>query len=109
MLIKSECEVNRRKVFQNGGATMAILAYLILGLIAGLVARMILPDGQTGRWTATFVLGVAGAIIGGWTGSLIFGGGIGDYFDLRTWFVAILSAVIAPFIHGTLAERKSRV
>lgn len=87
---------------------MGILAFLILGLIAGAIAKAILPGRQGGGWVVTLVLGVVGAILGGWIGSLIFGGGLGDFFDLRTWLLAILGAVLVLVIYGAVAGRRSR-
>jgi uncharacterized membrane protein YeaQ/YmgE (transglycosylase-associated protein family) len=74
---------------------MGILGFLVLGLIAGAIAKAILPGRQGGGWLVTLLLGVVGAILGGWIGSLIFGGGLGSFFDLRTWLLAILGSVIA--------------
>ena len=87
---------------------MGILAFLILGLIAGAIAKALLPGRQGGGWLITLVLGVVGAILGGWIGSLIFGGGLGDFFDLRTWLLSILGAVIVLVIYGAVAGRRSR-
>ncbi|MGY2743187.1 GlsB/YeaQ/YmgE family stress response membrane protein [Arthrobacter sp. UYCu723] len=87
---------------------MGILAFLILGLIAGAIAKAVLPGRQGGGWVVTLVLGVVGAILGGWIGSLIFGGGLGDFFDLRTWLLSILGAVIVLLIFGAVAGRRSR-
>jgi uncharacterized membrane protein YeaQ/YmgE (transglycosylase-associated protein family) len=87
---------------------MGILGFLLLGLIAGAIAKAILPGRQGGGWIVTLVLGVVGAILGGWIGSLIFGGGLGDFFDLRTWLLSILGAVIVLLIYGA-ATRRSRV
>ncbi len=87
---------------------MGILAFLILGLIAGAIAKAILPGRQGGGWVITLVLGVVGAILGGWIGSLIFGGGLGDFFDLRTWLLSILGAVIVLLVYGAVAGRRSR-
>lgn len=70
---------------------------------------MILPGRQGGGWLITLVLGVVGAILGGWIGSLIFGGGLGDFFDIRTWLLAILGSVIVLLIYGAVAGRRSRV
>ena len=88
---------------------MGILGFLLLGLIAGAIAKAILPGRQGGGWLITLVLGVVGAILGGWIGSLIFGGGLGDFFDLRTWLLSILGAVIVLVIFGAIAGRRSRV
>ncbi|BCW71318.1 GlsB/YeaQ/YmgE family stress response membrane protein [Arthrobacter sp. NicSoilB8] len=87
---------------------MGILAFLILGLIAGAIAKAILPGTQGGGWVITLVLGVVGAILGGWIGSLVFGGGLGDFFDLRTWLLSILGAVIVLLIYGAVAGRRTR-
>jgi uncharacterized membrane protein YeaQ/YmgE (transglycosylase-associated protein family) len=88
---------------------MGILAFLILGLIAGAIAKALLPGRQGGGWLVTLVLGVVGAILGGWIGSLIFGGGLGNFFDLRTWLLSILGAVIVLLVFGAIAGRRSRV
>lgn len=87
---------------------MGFLGFLLLGLIAGAIAKAILPGRQGGGWLLTLVLGVVGAILGGWIGSLIFGGGLGDFFDLRTWLLSILGAVIVLLIFGAVT-RRSRV
>jgi uncharacterized membrane protein YeaQ/YmgE (transglycosylase-associated protein family) len=87
---------------------MGILGFLLLGLIAGAIAKAILPGRQGGGWVVTLVLGVVGAILGGWIGSLIFGGGLGDFFDLRTWLLSILGAVIVLGIFAAVT-RGSRV
>src|SRR6476660_10266767 len=87
---------------------MGIIGFLILGLIAGAIAKAILPGRQGGGWVVTMVLGVVGAILGGWIGSLIFGGGLGDFFDLRTWLLSILGAVIVLLVYGAIAGRRTR-
>ena len=87
---------------------MGILAFLILGLIAGAIAKAVLPGRQGGGWVITLVVGVVGAILGGWIGSLIFGGGLADFFDQLTWLLSILGAVIVLLIYGAVAGRRSR-
>ena len=87
---------------------MGILGFLLLGLIAGAIAKAILPGRQGGGWVITLVLGVVGALLGGWIGSLIFGGGLGEFFDLRTWLLSILGAIIVLLIYGAVAGRRTR-
>ncbi len=87
---------------------MGFLGFLLLGLIAGAIAKAILPGRQGGGWLVTLVLGVVGAILGGWIGSLVFGGGLGEFFDLRTWLLSILGAVIVLLNFGAVT-RRSRV
>ena len=49
---------------------MGFLGFLLLGLIAGAIARAILPGKQKGGWFVTLLIGVVGALLGGWLGSL---------------------------------------
>ncbi|MGM7778715.1 GlsB/YeaQ/YmgE family stress response membrane protein [Arthrobacter sp. KNU-44] len=88
---------------------MGLLAFLLLGLIAGAIAKAILPGRQGGGLLLTLLLGVVGAFLGGWIGSLVFGGGLGDFFDLRTWLLSILGAIIVLLIFGAFRGRRSRV
>ena len=96
-------------LIEKGSVIMGILGFLILGLIAGAIAKAILPGRQGGGWLITLVLGVVGAILGGWIGSLIFGGGLAEFFDLRTWLLAILGSIIVLLVYGMVAKRGSRV
>src|SRR6476469_1994776 len=98
------CLLNERE----GPIKMGFFAFLILGLIAGAIAKAILPGRQGGGWVVTMVLGVVGAILGGWIGSLIFGGGLAEFFDLRTWLLAILGSIIVLLIYGAVTNRSGR-
>lgn len=87
---------------------MGILAFLILGLIAGAIAKAILPGRQGGGWIATLILGVVGAIVGGWLGSLLFGADIGEFFSLETWLLAIGGSIVVLLIYGLIVGRGKR-
>lgn len=87
---------------------MGFLAFLLLGLIAGAIAKLILPGKQGGGWIVTLLLGVIGAVLGGWIGSLIFNVGLNGFFDLSTWLLAIGGALIVLLIWGAITGRKSR-
>jgi len=87
---------------------MGFLAFLLLGLIAGAIAKLILPGKQAGGWLVTLIVGVIGALLGGWIGSLIFGGGLGDFFDLRTWVLSIVGSIIVLLVWGAVAGRRAR-
>ena len=84
---------------------MGFIGFLILGLIAGAIAKLILPGKQGIGWVMTLVLGVVGALLGGWIGSLIFGGGLQEFFDIRTWLLAILGSVIVLLVYGAVTGR----
>ncbi|WAB83447.1 GlsB/YeaQ/YmgE family stress response membrane protein [Microcella daejeonensis] len=85
---------------------MGIIAFLLLGLIAGAIAKLILPGRQGGGWLITLVLGVVGALLGGFLGSVIFGEGIDGFFDLGSWLLAIGGALIVLVIYGAVTGRK---
>lgn len=87
---------------------MGILAFLILGLIAGVIAKLILPGKQGGGWFVTLFLGAAGAVIGGWIGSWIFGRGLTEFWDLGTWLLAIAGAIIVLLLWGLFTRNRNR-
>ncbi|MEV8254061.1 GlsB/YeaQ/YmgE family stress response membrane protein [Rhodoglobus sp. NPDC076762] len=86
---------------------MGIIGWIVLGLIAGAIAKAILPGRQGGGWLATLLLGVVGALVGGFVGGAIFGIGLEEFFSIQTWLVAIAGSVLVLFIYG-LVTRGSR-
>ncbi|MBC7403004.1 MAG: GlsB/YeaQ/YmgE family stress response membrane protein [Microbacteriaceae bacterium] len=86
---------------------MGIIGWIILGLIAGAIARAILPGRQGGGWIVTLILGVVGALLGGFLASALFGVAMGGFFDIRTWVIAILGSIVVLLIYG-LVTRGSR-
>lgn len=87
---------------------MSFLAFLILGLIAGAIAKLILPGKQGGGWFVTLLLGVVGALLGGWIGSALFGIGMDQFWDLGTWLLAIAGAIIVLLIWGLVTRGRSK-
>jgi uncharacterized membrane protein YeaQ/YmgE (transglycosylase-associated protein family) len=85
---------------------MGFIAFLILGLIAGAIAKLILPGKQGGGWFVTLLLGVVGALLGGWLGSVLFGVGLEEFWDLSTWLLAIGGAIIVLLIYGLIVGRR---
>jgi uncharacterized membrane protein YeaQ/YmgE (transglycosylase-associated protein family) len=85
---------------------MSFLAFLLLGLIAGAIAKLILPGRQGGGWLITLVLGVIGALLGGWIGGAIFGVGYDGFFSLQSWIIAIVGAIIVLLIYGLITGRR---
>jgi uncharacterized membrane protein YeaQ/YmgE (transglycosylase-associated protein family) len=87
---------------------MGFIAFLVLGLIAGAIAKLILPGRQGGGWIITLVLGVIGALLGGFIGNAIFGIGLEEFFSIQTWIVAIVGAIIVLVIYGAITGRSRR-
>ncbi len=85
---------------------MSWIAFIILGLIAGAIAKFILPGKQGGGWIATLVLGVLGALLGGWLGSVLFNVGLEEFWSWQTWLVAIAGSIVLLLIYGLVVGRK---
>lgn len=85
---------------------MGFFSFLILGLIAGAIAKLILPGKQGGGWIATLILGVVGAILGGWLGGLIFNQPLTEFWSLPTWLLAIVGSIIVLLIYRMITGRK---
>ena len=86
---------------------MGFLGFLLLGLIAGAIAKAILPGEQGGGWLATMILGVVGALVGGWLGSLLSNAPLEEFFSLQTWLLAILGSIVVLLVYGAIVGRKS--
>ena len=86
---------------------MGIIGWIVLGLAAGAIAKAILPGAQGGGWVITLVLGVVGALLGGFIGGLLFNVGIGDFFNLTTWLLAIGGSILVLLIYGLMTKRKA--
>ncbi|MET3719587.1 MULTISPECIES: GlsB/YeaQ/YmgE family stress response membrane protein [unclassified Arthrobacter] len=87
---------------------MGFFAFLILGLIAGAIAKAILPGTQGGGWIITLILGVVGAFLGGWLGGLLFNAPLQDFFSLQTWLLAIGGSIIVLLVYGMVTKRSAR-
>lgn len=89
---------------------MNFIGFLILGLLAGALAKLILPGKQGGGIIITMLLGVVGAFLGGWIGGSLLGVNIGSTFSLMSILFAVIGALIVLFIYGLIVGRRgSRV
>lgn len=86
---------------------MGFIGWIVLGLIAGAIAKAIMPGKQGGGWLMTLLLGVVGAVIGGWIGSAAFGVEISEFWSISTWLLAIGGALIVLVIWGLITRRKT--
>jgi len=87
---------------------MGFFSFLLLGLIAGALAKLILPGKQGGGWFVTLLLGVAGAMLGGWLGGLIFNVNLQGFFHLSTWLLAIGGSILVLLVYGLLTGRRAK-
>jgi uncharacterized membrane protein YeaQ/YmgE (transglycosylase-associated protein family) len=86
---------------------MGIIAWIILGLIVGAIAKAIMPGRDGGGFILTILLGVVGAFVGGFIGKYAFHTSLGGFFDLRTWLLAILGSVVVLGIFHLARPRRA--
>lgn len=87
---------------------MGILGWIVLGLVVGALAKLVMPGDDRGGVVVTGLLGVVGALLGGFLGRALFGTGLGDFFDLRTWVLALVGSLIVLGIYRLVAGRRAR-
>lgn len=87
---------------------MGFFGFLTLGLVAGAIAKLIIPGKQAGGWILTLILGVIGAMLGGWLGGALFHADLGSFFSLWTWLLAIGGSVIVLLIYGLIFGRRAK-
>ncbi|MEV0950286.1 GlsB/YeaQ/YmgE family stress response membrane protein [Promicromonospora sp. NPDC050249] len=85
---------------------MGFFAFLILGLIAGVIARIILPGKQPGGFWVTLLLGVLGAMLGGWLGGLIFNVSLDEFWSWESWLFSVIGAIIVILIAQAIFGRR---
>jgi uncharacterized membrane protein YeaQ/YmgE (transglycosylase-associated protein family) len=86
---------------------MGFLGWIILGLIAGAIAKLIMPGDDPGGIIVTMLLGIVGAVIGGFLGSRFFGIGLQTFWSLQTWIVAIIGSLVLLGIYRLIAGRRA--
>lgn len=87
---------------------MSIIGWIILGLIAGLIAKAIMPGKDPGGIIVTTIIGVVGALLGGFLGSAIFGVNPNDgFWQLSTWLSAIIGSLILLFLYRLVVGRRT--
>ncbi|QGF22536.1 GlsB/YeaQ/YmgE family stress response membrane protein [Raineyella fluvialis] len=87
------------------GLGLSWISVIIIGLIAGAIAKAILPGNDPTGWIMSLVLGVLGAFVGGWIAQM-FGYGGGGFFSPLVWVFAIIGCVIVLLIYGLITKRR---
>jgi uncharacterized membrane protein YeaQ/YmgE (transglycosylase-associated protein family) len=87
---------------------MGIIAFIILGLLAGAIAKAVLPGDDPGGFIITALIGVAGALIGGFLAGAIFDADpMDEFFDISTWLTAIIGSIVLLLIYRLFTGRQS--
>jgi len=85
---------------------MGIIGWIVLGLLAGAIAKAILPGDDPGGILVTMLIGIAGAIVGGFIASALGIGELDEFFDIGTWIIAILGSLLLLVAYRAIAGRK---
>ncbi|MDQ3769984.1 MAG: GlsB/YeaQ/YmgE family stress response membrane protein [Actinomycetota bacterium] len=85
---------------------MGIIGWIVLGLLAGAIAKAIMPGDDPGGIIVTMLIGIAGALVGGFIASALNVGELGDFFDIGTWIIAILGALLLLGIYRVVVGNR---
>ena len=85
---------------------MGIIAWIVLGLVAGLIANMIIPGRRSQGLIVTCAIGILGALAGGWVATRVFHvHTLNGFFNLSTWLTAIAGAAVLLLIFHLISAR----
>ena len=85
---------------------MGIIGWIVLGLIAGAIAKAIMPGDDPGGIIVTMLIGIVGAILGGFIASALDIGDLDEFFDIGTWIIAILGSLLLLGLYRMVAGRR---
>ena len=83
---------------------MGFVAWIVLGLVAGVLAKIVMPGRDPGGLIVTIVLGILGALVGGWIGTQLGFGRVSG-FDLRSLAIAVGGAVLLLIVYRMMKRR----
>ena len=87
---------------------MGIIGWILLGFVAGVIAKAIMPGGERAGFILTTLLGIGGALLGGFIASVLgLGDPIDEFFDLSTWAAAIIGALVLLFAWNAVSDRRT--
>ncbi|PKQ31578.1 MAG: GlsB/YeaQ/YmgE family stress response membrane protein [Actinobacteria bacterium HGW-Actinobacteria-2] len=84
---------------------MGFIAWIVMGLIAGAIAKMITKNG--GGWVSSLIVGLIGGGLGGWLGSVLFDKGVTGFFSLWSWVLAIVGSVLVLWIYNLITKKRT--
>ena len=88
---------------------MGIIAFIILGALAGMIAKALLPGDDPGGFIVTTIIGIVGAILGGFLAAALFDADpLDEFFDISSWLTAIVGSIILLVIYRAVTSRGGR-
>ena len=86
---------------------MGIIGWIILGALAGVIAKALLPGDDPGGFIITTIIGIVGALLGGLVArALGFGDPVDEFFDISTWLAAIIGSIVLLLIYRMVVGRR---
>ncbi|MCD9899833.1 GlsB/YeaQ/YmgE family stress response membrane protein [Streptomyces sp. MT29] len=83
---------------------MGVIAWILIGLFAGIIAKVLMPGKDPGGIIVTILIGIVGGLLGGWLGKVIFGiDSIDGFFEISTWLAAIIGSMILLALYRVIA------
>jgi uncharacterized membrane protein YeaQ/YmgE (transglycosylase-associated protein family) len=86
---------------------MGIIGWIVLGLLAGAIAKLIMPGDDPGGFIVTTLIGIAGALVGGLIASALGIGDLDEFFDVGTWLIAIGGSLLLLFLYRKLVADRA--
>lgn len=87
---------------------MGIIGWILLGFLAGVIAKAIMPGAERVGFILTTLLGIGGALLGGFLASVLgVGDPIDEFFDISTWVAAVVGALVILFAWNAISNRRS--
>jgi len=86
---------------------MGILAWIIVGLVAGAIANLVYPGRSQGGWLGAMALGIVGALVGGFLAGVVTGEDYITGFNISTILVSVLGALVLLFAYNALVRPRS--
>jgi uncharacterized membrane protein YeaQ/YmgE (transglycosylase-associated protein family) len=88
---------------------MGVIAWIVLGLVAGLIANLLIPGKRSQGLILTCLIGIAGALAGGWVATRVFHvHSLQGFFNLSTWLTAIAGAAVLLLAYHLITRSGSR-
>ncbi len=87
----------------NGGNEMGILSWILFGLVVGIIAKLLMPGRDPGGFIVTILLGIAGALLGGFVGQAM---GLYGPGESAGWIMSIVGAIVLLLLYRMMARRR---
>jgi uncharacterized membrane protein YeaQ/YmgE (transglycosylase-associated protein family) len=87
---------------------MGIIGWIILGLVAGAIAKALHKGDEPGGVLGTMVVGILGAILGGLIASAVGVGSVSSFFSIGTWLIAIGGALLLLVLYNAVTSAGTR-